>query len=87
MTVDATIGLFRPVSDPEIQVETLGPSEGQVEPCPWDCSDPADGVVDVVDFLALLAQWGQAGTSCDVNGGGVDVTDFLEMIGNWGPCP
>jgi hypothetical protein len=43
--------------------------------------------VDVVDFLMLLAQWGQAGTSCDVNGGGVDITDFLEMIGNWGQCP
>jgi hypothetical protein len=40
-----------------------------------------------VDFLALLAQWGQSGTSCDVNGGGVDVTDFLEIVGNWGSCP
>jgi hypothetical protein len=85
--VTATVGLFRPVSNPEISVDTLGPSEGQVLPCPWDCDDPPDGVVDVVDFLTLLAQWGQAGTSCDVNGGGVDVTDFLEMIGNWGPCP
>jgi hypothetical protein len=55
--------------------------------CPWDCGDPADGMVDVVDFLALLAQWGQNGTSCDVNGGGVDVTDFLEIVGNWGACP
>ncbi|MHC4099478.1 MAG: hypothetical protein ACYS15_16555 [Planctomycetota bacterium] len=55
--------------------------------CPWDCAEPADGAVDIVDFLALLAQWGQAGTSCDVNGGGVDVTDFLELLANWGPCP
>jgi hypothetical protein len=58
-----------------------------VSACPWDCGDPADGMVDVVDFLALLAQWGQSGTSCDVNGGGVDVTDFLEIVGNWGSCP
>jgi hypothetical protein len=43
--------------------------------------------VNVVDFLALIAQWGQVGTSCDINGGGVDVTDFLEMIGAWGTCP
>jgi hypothetical protein len=57
------------------------------QPCPWDCGNPSDGMVDVVDFLALLAQWGQAGTSCDVNGGGVDVTDFLEIVGNWGACP
>jgi hypothetical protein len=56
-------------------------------PCPWDCGDPADGSVNVVDFLALIAQWGQDGTSCDINGGGVDVTDFLEMIGAWGTCP
>ena len=56
-------------------------------PCPWDCGNPADGMIDVVDFLALLAQWGQVGTACDVNGGGVDVTDFLEIVGNWGSCP
>jgi hypothetical protein len=44
-------------------------------------------MIDVVDFLALLAQWGQTGTACDVNGGGVDVTDFLEIVANWGACP
>ncbi|MHC4802157.1 MAG: M12 family metallo-peptidase [Planctomycetota bacterium] len=64
-----------------ISCEPLG------NPCPWDCGDPADGLVDVVDFLALLAQWGQVGASCDINGGGVDVTDFLELIGSWGACP
>jgi hypothetical protein len=57
------------------------------QPCPWDCADPADGEVSVVDFLALLAQWGQVGSSCDLDGGGVGVTDFLEMLANWGPCP
>jgi hypothetical protein len=62
-------------------------SAAHAQPCPWDCGDPADGSVNIVDFLALIAQWGQVGTSCDVNGGGVDVTDFLEMIANWGPCP
>jgi hypothetical protein len=57
------------------------------EPCPWDCAQPPDGDVGVVDFLALLAEWGELGTPCDVDGGGVGVTDFLEMIANWGPCP
>jgi hypothetical protein len=87
MAVEATVGLFRPGLTMEVGVDALGPSEGQVQPCPWDCADPADGQVDVLDFLALLAQWGQVGTSCDVNGGGVDITDFLEMIGSWGACP
>jgi hypothetical protein len=54
--------------------------------CPWDCGDQ-DGNVGVVDFLALLAQWGQPGTSCDFDGGGVGVTDFLKMLGSWGACP
>ena len=53
--------------------------------CPWDCAG-ADDNVNVVDFLALLAQWGGAGT-CDFNGDGVDVVDFLIMLAHWGPCP
>jgi uncharacterized membrane protein len=55
-------------------------------PCPWDCGD-GDGMVGIVDFLALLAEWGQVGTSCDVDGGGVGITDFLELLATWGPCP
>jgi photosystem II stability/assembly factor-like uncharacterized protein len=55
-------------------------------PCPWDCAEPADGDVGVVDFLALLAQWDAPG-SCDFDGGGVGVTDFLELLAHWGPCP
>ncbi len=53
--------------------------------CPWDCGDN-DGTVGIVDFLALLAQWGGPG-SCDIDGGGVGITDFLELLANWGPCP
>jgi hypothetical protein len=55
--------------------------------CPWDCADPADGDVGVLDFLALLVQWGQVGASCGFDGGGVGVTDFLGLLANWGPCP
>jgi hypothetical protein len=54
--------------------------------CPWDCGD-SDGTVGVVDFLAMLAQWGLIATPCDFNGDGVDVVDFLELLANWGPCP
>ena len=53
--------------------------------CPWDCGD-GDGNVGIVDFLALLGEWGGPG-DCDIDGGGVGITDFLELLGNWGPCP
>ena len=59
----------------------FGPSSS----CPWDCAD-GDGNVGIVDFLALLADWGGPG-ACDFNGGGVGITDFLELLGHWGPCP
>jgi hypothetical protein len=52
--------------------------------CPWDCGD-MNGVVDTIDFLTLLAQWGTV-NPCDIDGGGVGVTDFLDMLGHWGPC-
>ena len=55
-------------------------------PCPWDCGD-FDGVVTPIDFLALLAQWGEVDVPCDINGNGVGVTDVLAMLANWGGCP
>jgi hypothetical protein len=56
--------------------------------CPCDCENPPDGTVDVGDFLAMLAQWGNPGP-CDCEDppdGIVDVGDFLAMAA-WGPCP
>jgi hypothetical protein len=59
----------------------------QFPACPWDCARPADKMVNVVDFLALLAQWGTPGT-CDFNNSGVvDIVDFLKLLAQWGPCP
>jgi hypothetical protein len=55
--------------------------------CPWDCQAVPDGNVSVTDFLTMLSQWGQAGTSCEFDGGVVSVTDFLVMLAHWGPCP
>ena len=52
---------------------------------PWDCGDNG-GNVGIVDFLALLSQWGGPG-SCDFDGGGVGINDFLALLANWGPCP
>ena len=55
--------------------------------CPWDCGGDNDGNVGIVDFLALLAQWDQVGTSCDFDGSGVGIVDFLKLLANWGVCP
>ena len=52
--------------------------------CPWDCGD-FDGTVGIVDFLALLGQWGQQCTSCDFGLGdpGVGINEFLELLDRW----
>ncbi len=55
--------------------------------CPWDCAIPAEGEVNVLDFLAILAQWGEVGAACDIDGGGISVTDLLSLLGHWGACP
>jgi hypothetical protein len=58
-------------------------------PCPCDCADPSDGTVNVVDFLALIGDWGGTGP-CDCaepSDGVVNVVDFLAMLGAWGSCP
>jgi hypothetical protein len=57
-----------------------------VDTCPWDC-EGNDGVVDVLDFLALLGQWSQPGAPCDFDANGVDVVDFLALLAHWGLCP
>ena len=52
--------------------------------CPADLS--GDGMVDVIDLLELLSQWGTSG-SADLTGDGVvDVLDMLELLAAWGPC-
>ena len=58
-------------------------------PCPWDCGGDNNQDVGIVDFLALLGQWTQIGTSCDFGLGdpGVGINEFLDLLGHWGPCP
>jgi hypothetical protein len=46
-----------------------------------------DGVVNVIDLLALLGAWGQAGVPEDLDGSGtVDVGDLLMLLAAWGAC-
>ena len=53
--------------------------------CPADIT--GDSVVDVLDLLEVLSQWGGSG-SADITGDGiVDVLDLLEVLGAWGECP
>ena len=64
----------------------LGSPQESTPTCPWDCGD-MDGIVGIVDFLQLLAEWTMVDTPCDFDGGGVGITDFLKLLANWGACP
>ena len=47
-----------------------------------------DGVVNVVDLLIVIAEWGALDSPADVNEDGiVDVTDLLMVIAAWSPNP
>ena len=72
-----------------MQESVRGPYETVVfvDPCPWDCGGDDNGDVGIVDFLALLATWGEVGVPCDFDGNGVGIIDFLKLLANWGPCP
>jgi hypothetical protein len=60
-------------------------------PCYEDIDE--NGIVDVVDLLALIGNWGpcpecHGGILGDFNFDDVvDVTDLLRVVGAWGPCP
>jgi hypothetical protein len=55
-------------------------------PCAGDLN--ADGVVDVIDLLQLMASWGPCpGCTADLNADGeVNVADLLALLAGWGPC-
>jgi len=80
---DTEIGLVE-----HIDLEITLPLDAEFQlPCPADLDD--DDVVDIVDFLALLAAWGlNPGHPADVNGNGnVGIEDFLAVLAAWGGCP
>lgn len=71
------------------QLLFLGVLDGP-DACPADCAPGSgDGVVDIVDFLSVLAEWGSGGPfDCDVDGNGaVGITDLLRVLLDWGGCP
>jgi hypothetical protein len=78
-----TIGGFEGIS----YLALYQQQQGQPPWCPGDCAFPPDKVVNIVDFLSLIAQWGFPG-SCDLDGNGiVNIQDFLLLLALWGPCP
>jgi hypothetical protein len=67
-----------------INITCVG-DEPPVDPCPADVNN--DGVVNVLDLLLLIEQWGQSGAQADINGDGtVNIQDLLVLIDAWGPC-
>ena len=46
-----------------------------------------DGVVDLLDLIMLIAQWGTSGSADLNNDGVVDILDLMTMTSLWGPCP
>lgn len=75
-----------------VRVEITGKTP---DPCPADIAggkSSGDGVVDVSDLLALIAEWGLADSPADISGadgtpdGTVNVADLLALIAAWGPC-
>jgi len=70
-------------------VVDMGAYEFQGDPFPVKFGDiNGDGIVGIVDFLALLGNWGQCEPGCchadlDIDGD-VGITDFLLLLGNWG---
>lgn len=63
-------------------------SHGADQTCPQDVSGD-DGIIAVVDLLALLASWGSDGPGADIAPPDdvVDVLDLLDLLAAWGVCP
>ena len=61
---------------------------GAFEACRFSLDLDGDGVVGILDFLALLGAWGtNPGGPPDFDGNGaVGVTDLLALLAGWGPC-
>jgi hypothetical protein len=78
-----------------VEYTWFGTNDANGDGVPDDCECPGDGnedgTVDIVDFLNLLADWGETDSPYDVapdgGDGFVGIEDFLFMLAVWGPCP
>ena len=59
----------------------------QDNPCACPADTDGNGSVNTDDLLVVIAQWGQAGGSGDLDFDcNVGVSDLLMIISDWGPC-
>lgn len=81
-----TLGL--PSTAPDNDGNGIPDACDQALACSADCVG-GDGIVGIEEFLAVLAQWGMTGSSCDLDAGapGVGIEEFLRILANWGACP
>jgi len=68
----------------------MGAYEYQGDPFPVQLGDiNGDGIVGIVDFLDLLADWGSCIETCCLSDldldGDVGIADFLTLLANWTP--
>jgi hypothetical protein len=93
---DSIVGLSEGVGLSPDYIDTPLSDQSECgESCPWDISNPADGVVGLGDLNALLSNWGPCPAppaECpwdfsDPADGVVGLGDLNAMLSNWGPCP
>lgn len=75
------IGIFKPGGEPSMQHALLTPS------CPADCLGDINnsGLVDVLDLLVIVGEWGTSNEDADVtNDGIVNINDLLAVMADWG---
>ncbi len=72
----------------DVGVDNMSITTDVTTTCPGD--GDGNNMIDTVDFLGLLADWGATDSAYDIapDGGDgiVDTLDFLELLANWGPC-
>ena len=80
----------------EVRIKGVAVDMGSLEYFAASCLGDLNGdaVVNVVDILELISEWGSTNSPAasnnlpaDINTDGiVDVADLLIVVGNWGPC-
>jgi hypothetical protein len=87
--MDGDIDVFIPGTADGVSFTLRGPGDAPIT-CPADLND--DGVVDGLDLLVLLGNWGSCDNcndcTADLNNDCiVDGLDLLLLLADWGECP
>lgn len=88
--IDSDGELTEPMPDLDLRCRIIGLSVDMgayetLAPCAGDFDN--NGEVNILDLLAVLGNWGNAGPLGDANGDGVvDLQDLLTVLAGFGPC-